>query len=85
MGLGLGLGRLLEIEAEKEAKRRSRSAAAAIVFWLYSIGSWYLCRRKRKRTASGRYSFSTSRMVTKFLSDLLILRPSICRWPECRE
>ena len=33
---------LLLMEVEKEAKRRSRSAAAAIVFWLYSIGSWYL-------------------------------------------
>ena len=93
-------------DVEKVAKRRSRSAAAAIVFSEYSIGSWYLCSRKRKRTASGRYCASTcdaakagcatragggqgrkgtSRMVTKFLSDLDIFRPSIWRWPECRK
>ena len=41
------------MEVEKDAKRRSRSAAAAIVFWLYSIGSWYLCSKKRKRTCLG--------------------------------
>ena len=46
---------------EKVAKRRSRSAAAAIELVEYSIGSWYLCSKKRKRTAVGLYSRSTCR------------------------
>jgi hypothetical protein len=46
------------------------------------MGSLHWCKRKRKRIWRALYMVSAARMVMKFLSDLLILSPSMWRWPE---